>query len=956
MRRGGGPPNLRWLPVSVCARKKLNSIRSYASLSYLQITCLPQKEQPRCPLSSRATPTATPPRSAAASASQRPTATSRPSPTSAAMPSACFSTEDRRIEPAPRPRLWSVVVGSLDQLGETMAASSPAAPPKKVHFSFAPPKKVRFSFTPPSQPAAAGVIPRSVAPKSCLKSSGERRNTCSNGRAPSQADLDRPKHASVTPGHHSSTRLVTDEDGWSTVVRRRGGRSGGSAQADSWRPAAPAFLEFFRGKCFRCLAGGHRAAGCREPVRCLRCLRIGHKARECSGAVPHLARQASAAHKHPPGRGTPAPSALARPPPPDPASFPPLQHREMPAPGHPTTRPSEISAVAAATQDMEEWERLSSCTVVLCLCREVDVEPTTIEKELRVRFGIRRGDVKVTRHRPEDFLAVFEYPHHRDAAVALKCLRLGSLNIRIRPWRVLPYSDHRDLRHHVRLCLEGIPAHAWNASIAKRVVASACDMDYVEPQSLRRDDTRALCMWAWTCNPSDIPKVTWLTITGKAVQVHDGIGTPHGRRGLTFRVLVHLDILELPPDSHGRSETRDFTWNYGVVDGGRPLPDSKLRRCHQDENDNTRRARRGNNHSSRTLLGWERSEKRHQQRVKSPDGRCWRNQRSSSPGPDDTQGQGHLNSLLPVHRASPLCVTDCVQPPTQTPSDHVHQGGSSMQTSAMETAQESPAQEVAPLANGAPRATPNAPSPSSSSRSHTREATLDNLHSIQRSNLSDNDSRSPPPISCLAPQFHSVAASSRLEASADFGQEQGDLVLPHTSSPATPRFSPCTGHNQGVPQVCSVQCRRFRPGCVYIRRHPRRQRTPQTVTSAQLALQNATATFISQVTQPTPAPLLQAPLQQPRPPRPTRRGIKISAQRRKSVRIATTSWPQGDAQAKARQVLMKKLGIMEEQNSMDDTLLNYFRLFSGPLSELVIKALTALCGLDGGAAASSSPA
>ena len=53
---------------------------------------------------------------------------------------------------------------------------------------------------------------------------------------------------------------------------------------------------------------------------------------------------------------------------------------------------------------------------------------------------------------------------------------------------------------------------------------------------------------------------------------------------------------------------------------------------------------------------------------------------------------------------------------------------------------------------------------------------------------------------------------------------------------------------------------------------------------------------------------------------------------------------------------MKKLGIMKEQNSMDDTLLNYFRLFSGPLSELVIKALTALCGLDGGAAASSSPA
>jgi len=52
---------------------------------------------------------------------------------------------------------------------------------------------------------------------------------------------------------------------------------------------------------------------------------------------------------------------------------------------------------------------------------------------------------------------------------------------------------------------------------------------------------------------------------------------------------------------------------------------------------------------------------------------------------------------------------------------------------------------------------------------------------------------------------------------------------------------------------------------------------------------------------------------------------------------------------------MKKLGVMEEEgDSTDDMLLNYFRLFSGPLSEPVIKAMTALCGLDGGAVATSS--
>ncbi|CAD6205845.1 unnamed protein product [Miscanthus lutarioriparius] len=155
----------------------------------------------------------------------------------------------------------------------------------------------------------------------------------------------------------------------------------------------------------------------------------------------------------------------------------------------------------------KEAARLSSCAVVLDLCRgQGDVEPEEVNKALRVRFGVQRGDVKVSRHQPENFLAVFKYPHHRDAAVALERLPVGNLDFRIWPWCSLPYGDHCDLRHHVRLCLEGIPAHAWNESIAKRVVARVCDLDYVEARSLRRDDTRALCLWAWTYNPSDIPK------------------------------------------------------------------------------------------------------------------------------------------------------------------------------------------------------------------------------------------------------------------------------------------------------------------------------------------------------------------------------------------------------------------------------------------------------------------
>jgi len=78
---------------------------------------------------------------------------------------------------------------------------------------------------------------------------------------------------------------------------------------------------------------------------------------------------------------------------------------------------------------------------------------------------------------------------------------------------------------------------------------------------------------------------------------------------------------------------------------------------------------------------------------------------------------------------------------------------------------------------------------------------------------------------------------------------------------------------------------------------------------------------------------------------------------RKSVRIAATTWPRGDAHAKARQVLMKKLGFMEEEGcSTDDALLSYFKMFCVPLSGQVVQALTALCGLEDEAGAGCSQA
>jgi hypothetical protein len=45
---------------------------------------------------------------------------------------------------------------------------------------------------------------------------------------------------------------------------------------------------------------------------------------------------------------------------------------------------------------------------------------------------------------------------------------------------------------------------------------------------------------------------------------------------------------------------------------------------------------------------------------------------------------------------------------------------------------------------------------------------------------------------------------------------------------------------------------------------------------------------------------------------------------------------------------MKRLGVTQEKGeTLEETLLRYVHLFKGPMSDLIIKALVALSGLDG---------
>lgn len=170
-----------------------------------------------------------------------------------------------------------------------------------------------------------------------------------------------------------------------------------------------------------------------------------------------------------------------------------------------------------------------------------------------------------------------------------------------------------------------------------------------------------------------------------------------------------------------------------------------------------------------------------------------------------------------------------------------------------------------------------------------------------------------------------------------------------------------------VQQPADGAARRFKPGLTFARRRARgpghtgtrrgcASSMPVATTSTQTPATTATvaeqegrteaeppvSVFIDDISRALPPPLLQLP----RCRNEQRRKKCPAAPMRKSVRIAARSWSKGDTQTRARQVLMKRLGIMEEDRlTPDDHFLRYIDLFKGPLNGPAVMALTALCGL-----------
>lgn len=219
--------------------------------------------------------------------------------------------------------------------------------------------------------------------------------------------------------------------------------------------------------------------------------------------------------------------------------------------GDPCTRPDEETCIIPTSFDIEqeakEWESTALVPWAFSLPQGAGVRQ--VEETILDELRLKRGEVTVSQHSPEAFLIKFEQQKHCEAAHRRRCIKRNGVVLCLRPYRSLEHAIGAHFFYRVRICLEGVPRHAWLPDVVERLVGRSCSMQYIETDLLHPSDTRSINLWAWTRNPCKIPKRIGLIFTNRAVgdasswQVMDELPSKW-QFGTAFQVLVHLDSME----------------------------------------------------------------------------------------------------------------------------------------------------------------------------------------------------------------------------------------------------------------------------------------------------------------------------------------------------------------------------------------------------------------------------
>jgi hypothetical protein len=165
------------------------------------------------------------------------------------------------------------------------------------------------------------------------------------------------------------------------------------------------------------------------------------------------------------------------------------------------------------------------------------VSTRAVQRAVAAACSALEDDVCVIHHHPEQFLITFIHQHHCTTAVSRPSIPVEHHSLQVRRWRIEAHADDVAMDYHVRIGLESVPLHAWNLHTVTRVLGSSCSVDYIEARSDRKESMDLLWVWAYTEDPSFIPKVILISLS----RIYDLSGRGGTSRMVDF-ILCNLTL------------------------------------------------------------------------------------------------------------------------------------------------------------------------------------------------------------------------------------------------------------------------------------------------------------------------------------------------------------------------------------------------------------------------------
>ncbi|KAG2586658.1 hypothetical protein PVAP13_5NG060405, partial [Panicum virgatum] len=215
--------------------------------------------------------------------------------------------------------------------------------------------------------------------------------------------------------------------------------------------------------------------------------------------------------------------------------------------GDPGLRPERVVACAARTSAIRETEHEALLQGLLAVQMDarVPLDSEMVRRDALQQLRIPEHSLTVSKLREATFLLWFDRSELRNATLRRGPLMAGRTRLHIMPWsRQFGASDSK-LMYRVRVCIEGVPAHATQEKIVAKLLPPFVFIEKFDYELVTENEKACMCLWVWAVDPDAIAKEGLLKLE-EPVEFRGGnmelpVVRAEVAQMLDYPVLIHLD-------------------------------------------------------------------------------------------------------------------------------------------------------------------------------------------------------------------------------------------------------------------------------------------------------------------------------------------------------------------------------------------------------------------------------